>query len=255
MKPLIDTHAHMADPVFDRDRAEVLARARAAGVAAVVAVAENLEEARRVLELAATHQGIAAAAGLYPAHLDPEQAEELIRFIRHHGRDLVGIGEVGLDYWLAKEEPQREIQRAILSRFVDLSQELDLPLNVHSRSAGRYAVELLLARGAVKVQLHAFDGRASSAMPAVEAGYLFSIPPSVLRSQQKRKLVRGLPLSSLLVETDSPVLGPARGERNEPANAVLSVKAIAELKGLEPEEVREAVYENSLRLYGPRLFA
>ena len=128
-------------------------------------------------------------------------------------------------------------------------------MNVHSRSAGRYAVELLLARGAVKVQLHAFDGRASSAMPAVEAGYLFSIPPSVLRSQQKRKLVRGLPLSSLLVETDSPVLGPARGERNEPANAVLSVKAIAELKGLEPEEVREAVYENSLRLYGPRLFA
>ena len=101
------------------------------------------------------------------------------------------------------------------------------------------------------MQLHAFDGRAARALPGVEAGYFFSIPPSVVRSAQKQKLVRSLPLDSLLVETDSPVLGPRGDERNEPANAGVSVAAIAELKGLSPEQVAAVVTTNTRRLYGP----
>ncbi len=105
--------------------------------------------------------------------------------------------------------------------------ELDLPLNVHSRATGRRTIELLLGRGARRVQLHAFDGRAATAEPAVEAGYFFSVPPSIARSRQKQKLVRRLPLDRLLVETDSPVLGPEPEERNEPLNATVSVREIA----------------------------
>ena len=86
-------------------------------------------------------------------------------------------------------------------------------------------------------------------MPAVEAGFFFSIPPSVIRSEQKQKLVARLPLSCLLIETDSPVLGPYPKERNEPANAVVAVKAIAEIKGKKEEEVIEIVAENQKRLY------
>ena len=82
------------------------------------------------------------------------------------------------------------------------------------------------------MQLHAFDGKASAALPAVEAGYFFSIPPSVVRSRQKQKLVKQLPLTCLLVETDSPVLGPEPGVRNEPANLPLAIRAIAEIKSL-----------------------
>ena len=111
-------------------------------------------------------------------------------------------------------------------------------------------MDVLLNASAAKVQLHAFDGKASAALPGVEAGFFFSIPPSVVRSEQKRKLVRKLPLSSLLIETDSPVLGPLPKERNEPANAVLAVKAIAELKGIAEADVIEAVGENTRRLYG-----
>jgi TatD DNase family protein len=108
---------------------------------------------------------------------------------------------------------------------------------------------MLLANNAKRVQLHAFDGKIGSAMPAVEAGYLFSIPPSVTRSRQKQKLVKQLPLSCLLVETDSPVLGPDPQIRNEPANLTVSIKAIAQLKSVEEEAVVEAVAENTARLY------
>ena len=148
------------------------------------------------------------------------------------------------------EEDEKELQREIFGQFIELSLELDLPLNVHSRSAGRHAVSMLLERGAKKVHLHAFDGKASAALPAVEAGYFFSIPPSTVRSRQKQKLVSHLPLSCLLVETDSPVLGPEADERNEPANAIIAVNAIAQIKDISREAVIEAAFENTCRLYG-----
>ena len=90
----------------------------------------------------------------------------------------------GLDRSFVKEEESREVQKEIFRFFVKASLELDLPLNVHSRSAGRAVIDFLTTHGALKVQLHAFDGRAGSALPGVEAGFLFSIPPSVVRSRQ-----------------------------------------------------------------------
>jgi TatD DNase family protein len=247
---LVDTHAHICDPVFDADRAEVMRRAAAAGVGAVIAVGENMADAHKNLELAEAHPILRPAAGLYPTILDQTQADEMLAFVRKERSRLVAIGEVGLDFWIVKEDADKEIQRDIFKGFIALSKELDLPLNVHSRSAGRHAVALLLECGAARVQMHAFDGKASAALPAVEAGYFFSIPPSVVRSRQKQKLVKNLPLSCMLVETDSPVLGPNPKERNEPANLTVSIKAIAELKNVSADEVIEAVTANTARLYG-----
>jgi TatD DNase family protein len=246
---LIDTHAHLCDPVFDPDRAQVLQKAEAAGIAAVIAVGEDLKDARKNLELAGLYPMIRPAAGLYPTFIDLALAAEMREFIRSNKEQLAAIGEIGLDYWMVKDEPDREVQREIFRGFIELGKEFDLPLNVHSRSAGRHAVAVLLEASASKVQLHAFDGKTSAALPAVEAGYFFSIPPSIVRSEQKQKLVKRLPLSCLLIETDSPVLGPVPQVRNEPANAVLAVKAIAELKGISEAEVMEAVVENTRKLY------
>jgi TatD DNase family protein len=250
MKPLIDTHAHLCDPVFDMDREVVLERALKAGISAVIAVGEDLADAEKNLLLASKHSMICPAAGLYPTHLDLDLAEKMRAFIRSHKDRLAAIGEVGLDYWIVKEESERETQREIFRGFIELSKELALPLNVHSRSAGRHAVSVLLESTADRVQLHAFDGKLSAAMPAVEAGYFFSIPPSVIRSEQKQKLAKKLPLSCLLIETDSPVLGPVPQVRNEPANAPVALKMIAELKGITVDEAAEAVAENTRRLYG-----
>jgi TatD DNase family protein len=249
-RKLVDTHAHICDPTFDADRTEVLRRAAAAGVGAVIAVGENISDAHKNIELAAEHPMLRPAAGLYPTILDLDQAEQMNSFIRRERSKLVAIGEVGLDFWVVKENADKEIQRDIFKGFIALSQELDLPLNVHSRSAGRHAVALLLECGAARIQMHAFDGKASAALPAVEAGYFFSIPPSVVRSRQKQKLIKNLPLSCILLETDSPVLGSDPKERNEPANVTTSLKAIAELKNVTVEHVLDAVAENTKRLYG-----
>lgn len=250
---IVDAHAHICDPVFDPDRAAVLQRAREAGVTAVVAVGETLADARRNLQLADAFPELKPAAGLYPTHLSLAAAAAMRELIRRERSRLVAIGEVGLDYWMVKDAAERERQREIFAGFIALGRELDLPLNVHSRSAGRHVVDLLLAHDAGKVQLHAFDGKAAAALPAVEAGFFFSVPPSLLRSRQKQKLVRRLPLDCLLVETDSPVLGPNPGERNEPANAAAVVNAIAELKQVPAGTVRAAVYANTRRLYGQRV--
>ena len=169
--------------------------------------------------------------------------------IRESAQRLVGIGEVGLDYWVCRDDARRDAQRAAFRQMIGVAEELDLPLNVHSRSAGHHVIDLLLAEGARRVLMHAFDGKAGHALRGAEAGFLFSIPPSVVRSPQKRKLVRALPLSALALETDSPVLGPEQGKRNEPANLVISAAAIAEIKGVPEEEVRLRTAENARRLF------
>jgi TatD DNase family protein len=246
----IDTHAHLCDPVFDVDRESVLEKAGAAGVSNVIAVGEDLGDAEKNIQLAVRHPMIRSAAGLYPTHLDLDLAARMCEFIRTHKDNLVCIGEVGLDYWMVKDESRRDLQREIFRCFIRLSKELSLPLNVHSRSAGRHAVTVLLESGAVQVQMHAFDGKLYAAMPAVEAGFFFSIPSSIVRSEQKQKLVKQLPLSCLLLESDSPVLGPAPQERNEPSNVRIALKAIAELKGIKEIEAAERIAENTRRLYG-----
>jgi TatD DNase family protein len=247
---LVDAHAHMADVAFDADRAEVLERARVAGVAAVVCVGETLAEAERILALSGLHPLLRPCAGLFPTVLDEEQAEALVEFIGRHRDRLAAVGEVGLDHWKVREPADLERQERIFRRFVRAAVRLDLPLNVHSRSAGRRTIEVLRDEGARRVLLHAFDGRAATAQPALEAGFYFSVPPSVVRSPQKQKLFRRLPLESLLLETDSPVLGPDPAVRNEPANVRVSAHALAELKGVPESQVLEATGANARRLFG-----
>jgi TatD DNase family protein len=133
---------------------------------------------------------------------------------------------------------------------IELATEIDLPLQVHSRSAGRKALETLTNMEAKNVQMHAFDGKASLARVAsTEHGYYFSIPTSVVRSAQKRKLVKAVDIERILVETDSPVLGPDRESRNEPMNVWVALREVALILRREEEEMREILLENTLRLY------
>ncbi len=246
---LIDAHAHLHAEAFDDDLPAVLAAAASAGVQAILAVSETVADAKRNLELADNYPMIQACAGLHPTIVDLEAADQMVELIRSHEDRLVGIGEVGLDYWMVQEPKRQEIQRQIFVRFVELSSELDLPLNVHSRSAGRHAIAFLREHGAKRVLLHAFDGKASAAKPAVEEGYFFSIPPSIVRSTQKQKLVRLLPLEQLLLESDAPVLGPDPSARNEPKNIRIACETIAQIKGVPLDDVARITTDNARRVF------
>jgi TatD DNase family protein len=251
---LIDAHAHMNAEAFEDDLPAVLAAAESAGVRAILAVSETVADARLNLELADRHPIIRPCAGLHPTVVDLDAAEAMVALIRAHRDRLTAIGEVGLDYWIVQEPERQTIQRVIFGRFIGLSNELDLPLNVHSRSAGRHVIAFLREHGAMQVLLHAFDGKASAAMVGVELGYYFSIPPSIVRSPQKQKLVRHLPLERLLLESDAPVLGPDPAARNEPKNVRLACDAIAQIKALSAKEVARITTENARRLF-PRAFS
>lgn len=260
---LVDCHAHLHVPDFDADRDEVRRRARAAGVAAVLVVGEDADDDRLVAEVAASPcDGGAALLPCFGFHPDrfaddrplPARADldAAAALIRASAARLAAVGEVGLDYFYAKTEERRRAQGAALEELAALARELDLPLNVHSRSAGHYTLDLLRAAGARRVLMHAFDGKPSYAARAAADGYLFSIPPSVVRSDQKQKLVKALPLEALALESDAPVLGPDRAARNEPANLTHALGLIARAHGVSPERVAEVTTANARRLF-PKL--
>lgn len=253
MLPLFDCHAHICDDAFDRDRQHVIKRANAKGVKGIIVVGETHDDALKNLKLAQEYNCIYPCIGIYPTTIDVEHAEKVVQLIRDNHHLLAGIGEVGLDYWKVKDEGEREIQRHIFGMMIDIAIEFNLPLNVHSRSAGRHTIDLLLVKGAKRVQMHAFDGRFGRALPALEAGYFFSVPPSIVRSVQKQKLVKNLSLDSLLLESDSPVLGPTATERNEPVNILVSLKTIAAIRQIPEGEATIAINRNFLRLYGERV--
>ena len=241
----IDVHCHLEDPAFDSTRDEVLARARDAGVGAVVTSGLGLEAALKTLGIS-DNKFVYATLGIAPYELTGyEQVNQLI--MRERAR-IVGIGEVGLDYYYGSAE-DRAKQVEVFTRFVRLARELGLPLIVHSRSAGRQALDILFEEQAELVVMHAFDGRSSYALKAVEKGFFFSIPPSVVRSRQKQKLVKALPLESLLLESDAPVLGPDPQRVNEPKNIFLSARAVAEMKHLPEDEVIDCTSRLSRDLF------
>jgi TatD DNase family protein len=246
---LVDTHCHLADSCFDGDRDRVVARAREAGVVCALVVGENEADNRRILALAEEDEFVRPCAGHYPSVLDLEAAARTEIFIREHRDRLAAIGEVGIDHRITEDPDEIALQHEIFARFAALSAELDLPLSVHSRSAGRDAIAILRDSPARKVVLHAFDGKYGSALPGIEAGFHFSVPPSIVRSRQKQKLFARLPLERLLLESDAPVLGPEPGERNEPANIVRSARALAEVLGVALEEVIEVTGRSARHLF------
>ncbi|MBF0193421.1 MAG: TatD family hydrolase [Magnetococcales bacterium] len=247
---LIDTHAHLCDERFNIDRDLVIQRAFKAGVIGIILVAETIEDAQLNSQIAQNEKRLHLAAGLYPGYADITKAEEMVSFIRKNSENLLAIGEVGLDFQLARQENERSIQIEVLKQFISLSLELNLPLNVHSRAAAKESVDTLLKYGAKKVQLHAYHGKHKIALQAVEANFFFSVPTSIVRSPQMQDLFKKIPLSHLMLESDSPVLGPEVAVRNEPCNIAKSIPIIADLKGLPTNKVAEKLYNNSVSFYG-----
>lgn len=247
---LVDAHCHIGDEAFKEDLELVLERASNQGVSALISSTVSLPEAQRSMEISTQYPSLVyTSVGSDPSRLEAEWVGPIIETIRSNQRRIVGIGEVGLDhYWVT--EPNKRVWQ--LDRFKDwimLASELELPLTVHSRSAGYESLETIKSADVERVLMHAYDGKVGHAMQAAESGILFSIPASVVHSDQKQKLARRLPIENLVLETDSPVLSPIRGQRNEPANLKYALLKISDLKQMDVDSVAEITSRNAKRLF------
>lgn len=263
MQGYIDCHCHISAQDFDSDIDEVIEESKKVGLVALLAVAEHAGEFEKIIQLSQRFPGfVMPCLGVHPVQgqdaaqprgavvQDLDAALPLIDKYKEH---IVAIGEVGLDFTprVVNSDAGKDSQRQVLIQQANIAKQLNLPLNVHSRSAGRPTIHLLKELGIENALLHAFDGKPSVAMEGVKAGYYFSIPPSIIRSDQQ-KLVKQIPLESMCLETDAPALGPEKQVRNVPQNISISAEYIAKIKGIPLEKVIEVTTQNALRLF-PKL--
>lgn len=246
MALLVDVHCHLTAREFEGKVLQVVKEAVEAGVVLIITSGLGYRDALKALEIS---DGVRVHPSIGVAPYDLEGYEDVLKLIEREKSRIVAIGEVGLDYWRGSRE-HRLLQQMIFEEFIDLAKSLDLPIIVHSRSAGKYALEMLLRKRAEQVVMHAFDGSATHAVRVAGKGYMFSIPPSIARSRQKQKLVERLPLENILLESDAPVLAPSRNEVNHPRNVRISAEWISRIKGVSLERVEEKTTQNALELFG-----
>ena len=246
---MIDVHAHLEDEAFNHDIGDVIERARKANVKAIVTSPICPEDVEKAFNIASRFKNyVYVSLGFDPVILDYDKFNVQLEYFKKYKDRIVALGEVGLDYYYVRDHDSRSVQERIFREWIRIARDYNLPLVVHSRSAGKYAIQIILDEGYYNVNMHAYDGSVGWALEACKKGIMFSIPPSVWFSQQKQKLTKYLPLDCLILESDAPVLSPFKGERNEPAYIVYAAKKIAEIKKVSFEDVVKITYRNTLKL-------
>ena len=246
---MIDTHAHLDGG--DEPAGEVLARARAAGVERVIAIGSGIESCRATLAIAEAEEGVYAALGIHPhqaGEAGAEDVEELRGLLAHP--KAVAVGETGLDYF--RDYAPRERQAELFHAQVALAEETGKALVVHTRAADAETVAVLRETAATVI-LHCFSSSVLLA-PAVEHGWYVSFAGNVTypKAAELRWAAAEAPAERILAETDAPFLSPqpVRGSRNEPANVVHTLAALAEARGEDPAALEAQIEANAARAFG-----
>jgi len=248
---MIDTHCHLSSSQFDKDREEVIRRAFAAGLAAIVEVGYSVEKSRRARALS-ERPGIFPTAGIHPheaGRSDDKAFEEIVRMVREDG--AVAVGETGLDFY--RDFAPADAQRALFRRHIALALEAGLPLVIHTRAASEEMLATLRESGAGRVggSLHAFHGDPEFAREGVALGFHLGIGGGLAKDPARlRSSLQDIPLERLLLETDAPYLSPpGTSRRNEPSNIPVIARVLADALGRDADEVSRVTDENARRLF------
>ncbi len=264
MPPLTDTHCHLDLERFDPDRDQVLARAWETGLQRILIPALDIPSCHRVLRLAEQEARLFAAVGVHPNSATTWNANTLdaLRKLAAHLK-VVAIGEIGLDYYW--NHAPHDLQKRVLRAQLDLAAELGLPVVLHNRDSSADLIPILTAWQAELAAaghplaqrpgvFHSWSAGAAEAEKVLAAGFYIGItgPVTFKNAPALQSLVASLPLSRLLIETDSPFLSPHpyRGKRNEPARVKRVAEKIAELQHIPLEQVARQTTRNAARLFG-----
>jgi TatD DNase family protein len=252
---LVDSHCHLDFPDFAEERADIVARALAAGVERMVTISTRVRNFPAILEIAEAYDPVFCSVGTHPHNAGEEidvTADELVRLAAHP--KVVAIGEAGLDYFYDKAP--RDAQAHSFRAHIDAARRTGLPLVIHSRDADDDMAAILAeesGKGAFPFILHCFSSRRGLAEAGVKlGGYVsFSGILTFKKSEELREIAAGVPRDRLLVETDSPYLAPVpfRGKRNEPALVAHTAKVLGETLGMGADEIATLTTDNFFRLF------
>jgi TatD DNase family protein len=256
---LIDSHCHIDGEAFHADRDEVVARAKAAGVTAMLTIGTgdpHSDDFRKAVAVAEKYKNVFASVGVHPhdAKLYDDKAEDhLIELAR--SEKVIAWGEIGLDFYY--DHSPREVQREAFRRQIRTARELGLPIIIHSRAADDDTIEILTDEcswNGFRGIMHCFGGTPDMALALIPLGFLISFAGNVTfkKAENLREAARLVPIEKLLVETDCPFLTPEplRGKRNEPAYVAHTARFLADLISVSHESLAEQTTANFLNFFG-----
>ena len=256
---LVDVHAHLFHDRFKNDLDQVIQRARATGLKYIINSGVNHSTNIQVLAQAKKYPDILyTSLGVYPLDavairadfhrlIEPINVDEELAFIKKNKENIIAIGECGLDYSMndGTEKQQQDVFRQV----IELAQHLKKPIVIHSRKAEKDTLDILESAGAKNVVLHCFSPSMKIVKHAADLGYSFSIPAIIVRLHHFQTLVEQTSLQQLLTETDAPYLAPFKEQKSEPAFVQETIKIIAKIKKMEPEEVTKNIFANFQKIF------
>lgn len=254
---LFDSHCHLNDERFNEDRETLIMALKNEGVEKLVCAGYSIESSKEAIELANKNDFIYATIGISPNDI-PDNKEELSKEIEKlkelykASKKIVAVGEIGLDYYWNTEN--KELQKYAFIEQIKLANELDLPIQIHTRDAVMDTLEILkvnpVKNGGV---FHCCPFNRALVKEGLKLGFYISFagPTTFKNSKNAPEIINMVPTDKFLVETDSPYLAPEpkRGTRNDPRNVQFIIKKIAEEKGKSFEEVQDMAYENTKRIF------
>lgn len=250
-----ETHAHYNDEVYDKDVEEVLEKCRKAGVDRFVNVGYNKISSIKSIELANKYDDFYAAIGVHPHDVENDTAQDIYDIYSKYGENnkkIVAIGEIGFDYAFVKDN--KEKQKKLFMEQIELANTLKLPILIHSRDASLDTYNTLKERKAEYGTLfHCFQPSDDLVRLVLENNYFVAFGGNITfkRNATFKKYIDMIPMSQMVIETDSPYLTPEpfRGTRNDSSHLNLVVKKLAEYKEKSVEEVANTVYDNALKFF------
>ena len=252
MYRLVDTHAHLEEI---ENLGQVLAEARLANLAAIIAVGSDYASNQKVLQLAKAYKGfVYPALGWHPWNINESEIDRNLEFIESHIDKAVAVGEIGLDYHKkVRARADKDLQKRVLKELLGVAKAHKKPVVIHSRYAWRDALDLVEEAQLEKAVFHWYTGTSSVLRDIVSQGYFISATPAVEYHEEHRRAVKEIPLGRMLLETDSPVVY-RRGSEFEyearPADIIRSLRSAAQLRGVSEAQIAEVTTANTLRLFG-----
>ncbi|OEG00282.1 hydrolase TatD [Vulcanibacillus modesticaldus] len=251
---LIDTHAHLDDEKFEEDREEVILRAKENGLSHIINVGYNRKTILATLDLIDKYDFIFGVIGFHPnnAHEMTDEDLKWIEELSKHPK-ILAIGEIGLDYYW--DFAPKDIQQEVFRKQIQLAKRVGLPIVIHDRDAHQDVCNILKEEGVNKIGgvMHSFSGSVEMAKECIEMGFYisFSGPVTFKNAKKPKEVASNIPLERILIETDSPYLTPEpfRGKRNESSYVRYIAEKIAELRGMDIEEIEKITTENAKKVF------